>query len=82
MFEKLDHETLTEPLVGEGFRHACAADARACGPHGIMLPLASARMSSKEFNVSATIARKAPFDRNVETIGFSKVSASAREQNF
>ena len=31
-----------------------------------IVPLASARVSLKEFNASAKVARKAPFDRNVE----------------
>ena len=31
-----------------------------------IVPLASARMSLKEFNASAKVAREGPFDRNVE----------------
>eukprot|EP00959_Pyramimonas_sp_CCMP1952_P159300 3331672-Pyramimonas_sp.AAC.1 len=45
-------------------------------------PLASARVSLKEFNASAKVVRQGPFERNVENHWFLKVSASAREQMF
>ena len=38
-----------------------------------IVSLASARRSSKEFNASAKVARKAPFDRNVENQWFFNV---------
>ena len=47
-----------------------------------IVPLASARVSLKEFNASAKVAREGPFDRNVENHWFFKVSASARGQIF
>ena len=34
-----------------------------------IVPLASARVSLKEFNASATVAREGPLDRNAENIG-------------
>ena len=69
----------------KGFRHARAAVARMWpawySVSGMVRP-ASARVSLKKFAASAKVARKAPFDRNVENRCFFKVSASAREQNF
>ena len=47
-----------------------------------MVPLASARMSLREFNASAKVAREGPFDRNVENHVVFKVSTSARGQMF
>ena len=48
-----------------------------------VVPLANARMSLEEFNASAKVARKAPFDRNVEkTIGFQGFSKCARTENL
>merc|ERR1712113_559064 len=42
-------------------------------------PLAGARTSSKEFEVRAKVARKAPMDRNVEKpLVFERFSESAR----
>ena len=63
-------EIVENPMFFFRFRHARAADARMWSAwyylSGIV-PLASARMSLKEFNASATVAREGPFDRNVET---------------
>ena len=77
---------LKNPFVEKGFRHARAAVAR-MRPASYYLsgvvPLACARMSLKEFNASAKVAREGPFDRNVEKqFVFLKVSASARGQIF
>ena len=80
------HVAVVGKVVFARFRHARAADARAWlawYPLSGIAPLGSARMSLKEFNASAKVARKAPFDRKVEKPSvFVKVSAIAREQKF
>ena len=48
-----------------------------------IVPLASARMSLKEFNANAKVAREGPFDRNVEKHHWCfTLSANARGQIF
>ena len=75
-------------MVFEGFRHARAAAAAMCTLcHFLqgMVALAGAQTLSKQFEVSAKVALKAPLDRNVKKPlvleGFS-MRADADFQHF
>ena len=82
---KSDVEMIEQPLKKEKKRvSASRAAAARMWPAWYYLtgivPLASARMSLKEFNASAKVAREGPFDRKVENHWFEGFSKCARAE--
>ena len=73
---------ITECL--EGFRHARAAAAAMCTLcHFLqgMVALAGAQPLLQKFEAPEKVARKSPFDRNVEkVVGFLRIRKSARDE--
>ena len=75
---KSDVELVEEPMVLKEFGISRGGRAHVARMVTGIVPLASARMSLKEFNVSAKVARDGPFDRNVENHRFLRFSKCAR----
>ena len=71
-------------LCLEGFRYARAAAARMCTLcHFLqgMKALAGAQPLLQKFEAREKVARKSPFDRNVEkVVGFLRIRKSARDE--